>query len=86
MALKVLFIGGTGQISYPCVERAVAEGHQVSVYNRGLRSAALPAGVTSIVGELGSSAYADLAKRNYDVVCQFIAFTPDQVARDIEVF
>lgn len=24
MALKILFIGGTGQISYPCVERAVA--------------------------------------------------------------
>ncbi|RFB91544.1 RNA-binding protein [Rhizobium leguminosarum bv. trifolii] len=86
MTLKVLFIGGTGQISYPCVERAVAEGHHVSVYNRGLRSAALPAGVTSIVGELGSDTYADRAKANYDVVCQFIAFTPDQVERDIALF
>ena len=46
MALKVLFIGGTGQISYPCVDRAVAEGHHVSVFNRGLRSDPLPAGVT----------------------------------------
>ncbi|OWV74223.1 RNA-binding protein [Rhizobium sp. N122] len=86
MTLKILFIGGTGQISYPCVERAVAEGHHVSVYNRGLRSAALPAGVTSIVGELGSGTYADHAKDNYDVVCQFIAFTPDQVERDIALF
>ncbi|MBB3590478.1 nucleoside-diphosphate-sugar epimerase [Rhizobium sp. BK529] len=86
MALKILFIGGTGQISYPCVERAVAEGHDVSVFNRGLRGDPLPAGVTSIVGELGSSAYADLAKANYDVVAQFIAFTPDQIARDIEIF
>jgi len=86
MALKILFIGGTGQISYPCVERAVAQGHQVSVFNRGLRGDPLPAGVTSIVGELGSSAYADLAKANYDVVTQFIAFTPDQIARDIEIF
>lgn len=86
MALKVLFIGGTGQISYPCVDRAVAEGHHVSVFNRGLRSDPLPAGVTSIVGELGSIAYADLARANYDVVCQFIAFMPDQVARDIELF
>ena len=81
MALNVLFIGGTGQISYPCVERAVAAGHHVSVFNRGLRSALLPAGVSSIVGELGSGAYAELAKVNYDVVCQFIAFTPDQIAR-----
>ena len=66
MALKILFIGGTGQISYPCVERAVAAGHQVSVFNRGLRGDPLPAGVASIVGELGSPAYADLAKANYD--------------------
>ena len=86
MALKILFVGGTGQISYPCVERAVAEGHRVSVYNRGLRGDPLPAGVTSIVGELGSPDYAELAKGNYDVVCQFIAFRPDEVARDIDVF
>jgi len=86
MALNVLFIGGTGQISYPCVERAVAQGHRVSVYNRGLRESELPAGVTSIVGELKDIGRAGLDKANYDVVCQFIAFTPDQVARDIEVF
>ncbi|WP_375449973.1 SDR family oxidoreductase [uncultured Devosia sp.] len=86
MALNVLFIGGTGQISYPCVELAVRQGHAVSVYNRGKRADALPAGVTSIVGDLAAPDYADLAKANYDVVCQFIAFTPDQIARDIEVF
>ncbi len=86
MPMKILFVGGTGQISYPCVERAVAQGHHVSVYNRGLRGDLLPAGVTSIVGDLAAPTYADLAKANYDVVCQFIAFTPDQVARDIDVF
>lgn len=86
MALKVLFIGGTGQISYPCVERAVAQGHKVSVYNRGQRDNALPSGVESIVGDLKDLASAGLGKAKYDVVCQFIAFTPDQVARDIELF
>ena len=86
MAMKVLFIGGTGQISYPCVEDAVAQGHDVSVYNRGKRADALPRGVTSIVGDLAGPEYADLAKGKYDVVCQFIAFTPDQVERDIAVF
>ena len=40
MSLNVLFVGGTGQISLPCVERAVAEGHKVSVFNRGQRDAA----------------------------------------------
>jgi nucleoside-diphosphate-sugar epimerase len=86
MAKTVLFIGGTGQISYPCVAEAVAQGHKVSVYNRGKRGDALPNGVTSIRGELAGPEYAELAKSNFDVVCQFIAFTPDQVARDIEVF
>lgn len=86
MAMTVLFIGGTGQISYPCVADAVAQGHHVSVYNRGKRADALPPGVTSITGDLAGPEYADLAKAKYDVVCQFIAFTPDQVARDIEVF
>ena len=86
MAMRILFIGGTGQISYPCVERAVAQGHDVSVFNRGQREAQLPAGVTSIIGNLAGPEYADLAKAQFDVVCQFIAFTPDQVARDIEIF
>lgn len=86
MSLRVLFIGGTGQISYPCVQRAVDQGHQVSVFNRGKRGDALPAGVTSIVGDLNGPEYADLAKENFDVVAQFIAFTPDQVQRDIDVF
>lgn len=86
MAMTVLFIGGTGQISYPCVADAVARGHEVSVYNRGKRAEGLPQGVTSIVGDLAGPEYAGLAKENYDVVCQFIAFTPDQVARDVEIF
>lgn len=86
MTMTVLFIGGTGQISYPCVADAVAQGHKVSVYNRGKRSDPLPAGVTSIVGELAGPEYAELAKAKFDVVCQFIAFTPDQVERDIEIF
>ena len=86
MTMTVLFIGGTGQISYPCVADAVARGHKVSVYNRGKRADALPAGVTSIIGDLAGPDYAELAKLKFDVVCQFIAFTPDQVGRDIEIF
>lgn len=86
MSLRVLFVGGTGQISYPCVERAVAQGHQVTVFNRGKRGDALPKGVTSIVGNSNGPEYAALAKENYDVVAQFIAFTPDQVQRDIDTF
>lgn len=84
---SVLFVGGTGQISLPCVEYAVAEGHKVAVFNRGQRDAALPAGVESIVGDMKDPAsYAELGKRKFDVVAQFMVFTPEQMAQDIATF
>ena len=87
MPMSVLFVGGTGQISLPCVEKAVAAGHRVSVFNRGRRTEPLPAGVTSIVGDMSDrTAYRGLGETHYDVVCQFMAFRPEQVAEDIAVF
>lgn len=87
MGLRVLFVGGTGQISLSCVTEAVRAGHEVSVFNRGRRDAALPAGVTSIVGDMADpAAYAALGEARFDVVCQFMVFTPEQMQRDIETF
>ena len=87
MALSILFIGGTGNISLPCVKDALAQGHKVSVFNRGQRGAPLPEGVTSITGDMANDAdYAKLGDESYDVVCQFMAFRPDQMERDIATF
>jgi nucleoside-diphosphate-sugar epimerase len=87
MPLSVLFIGGTGQISLPCVEEAVAAGHRVSVFNRGRTATTLPAGVETITGDMASAAdYAGLAARRFDVVCQFMVFAPEQMATDIATF
>jgi len=87
MSLNVLFVGGTGQISLPCVELALKAGHKVSVFNRGQRHEKLPEGVTSIVGDMKDPAsYAQLGKQNWDIVAQFMAFTPDQMQQDIDVF
>ncbi|MBI4923109.1 MAG: SDR family oxidoreductase [Devosia nanyangense] len=84
---KVLFVGGTGQISRPCVERALEAGHQVSVFNRGQRGETLPAGVTSIVGDMTDRAsYRQLGETGWDVVAQFMVFTPEQMATDIATF
>jgi len=85
--MNVLFIGGTGQISLPCVERAVAQGHQIAVLNRGTTSVPLPDGVETIVGDMSAAnPYVNLGQRTFDVVCQFRAFTPDQVENDIATF
>ena len=87
MALNVLFIGGTGQISLPCVELAAKAGHKVSVFNRGVRGETLPGGVKSINGDMKDrKAYAELGKTKWDVVCQFMAFTPEQMQRDLDTF
>ena len=85
---SVLFVGGTGQISLPCVEKAVAAGHDVSVFNRGQRDAGLPAGVTSIVGDMRDPASyrGALGGKRFDVVAQFMVFTPEQLQQDLEVF
>jgi nucleoside-diphosphate-sugar epimerase len=87
MALNILFIGGTGQISLPCVERAVKAGHKVSVFNRGIRDEKLPKKVKSIAGDMSdAAAYRKLGKKEWDVVCQFMAFTPEQMQADIATF
>ena len=75
MPLSVLYIGGTGQISLPCVEASVAAGHKVTVLNRGKTAVPLPKGVKTLVGDMNDAAYADLGDRRFDVVAQFRLFT-----------
>ena len=84
---SILFIGGTGQISLPCVRLAVEAGHKVSVLNRGRTDVGLPAGVESVVGDMNDAAtYAALGARNFDVVCQFRTYTAEQMKKDIAAF
>ena len=86
MSLKVLFIGGTGNISLPCVAETVKAGCRVTVFNRGATTARLPDRVAAIAGDIGDPRYRELGRGGFDVVCQFIAFTPDEIVRDLEVF
>jgi len=88
-ALRVLFIGGTGVISAPAAQRAVAVGHRLTVLNRGsetLRSA--PEGAEVLRADIRDTASvrAALGGRMFDVVVDFVAFTADHVAADIELF
>lgn len=88
-SLSVLFIGGTGIISSACGARAVEAGHDLTVLNRGhttLRP--LPEGVTLLRADVRDPAAvrSALAGREYDVVVDFVAFTPDHVRADVELF
>ena len=87
--LSVLFIGGTGVISAAAAERAVAVGHQLTVLNRGRTGLrALPDRVELLHADSRdpTSVRTALGDRSFDVVVNFIAFTPDQVAADIGLF
>lgn len=88
MSLNVLFVGGTGEISLTSVRVALEAGHRVTIFNRGKTSEdALPAGVTTIVGDIHDrSSYAKLGTLHFDVVCTFMVFVPEQMSRDIEIF
>ena len=44
MALSVLYIGGTGQISWPCLELSVAAGHDTTILNRSRTPSHCPKG------------------------------------------
>ncbi len=83
--LDVLFIGGTGEISASCVEESLNQGHRVTVFNRG--KAPRISGVEWIEGDVrDNESYHRLVAHDYDVVCQFLAFRPEDVARDVELF
>jgi nucleoside-diphosphate-sugar epimerase len=84
--MKVLYVGGTGEISYACAAASAAAGQAVSVFNRGRSDEALPAGVQRITGELNDATYRGLGERSFDVVCQFVAYEPAQVERDLKIF
>ena len=86
---KILFIGGTGVISSGCAPAAVAAGFDLTLLNRG-QSSARPAAEGAEV--LIANYYDDdelnetLKGHQFDVVVNWIAYTPDQVQRDIELF
>jgi nucleoside-diphosphate-sugar epimerase len=87
--LKVLFIGGTGVISAAAAELAVAVGHQLTMLNRGTTALrAIPPGVELLQADIRDTASVrtSLGDRTFDVVADFVAFTPDQVAADIALF
>jgi nucleoside-diphosphate-sugar epimerase len=88
-ALQVLFIGGTGTISSACAQLAVQSGIELSVLNRGhTATRPLPESAKVIHADIRDQAAtrAALGDRDFDVVVDFVAFTPDQVKSDIELF
>ena len=89
MSLKVLFIGGTGVISTACAARAVADGLELYLLNRGTRAGRpVPPGATVLQADVRdpASVRAALGDLEFDAVVDFVAFTPEHVRADVDLF
>jgi nucleoside-diphosphate-sugar epimerase len=85
--MRILFIGGTGNISTACSQLAVTRGHELWLLNRGQRPVSVP-GAKVITADLRdtAAARAALGDRTWDAVVNFIAFKPEDIERDLELF
>jgi nucleoside-diphosphate-sugar epimerase len=88
--MKALFIGGTGLISSACSELALERGVDLFILNRS-RSGKypVPAGAHLLVGDVHgdeASLAGLLESYNFDVVVDWIAFTPEDIERDLRLF
>lgn len=86
--MRVLFIGGTGTISSACVDRAVAQGIDIYLLNRGKSAKQANPGAKLLYGDIrdAQGAQAALARVEFDVVVDWVAFTPEQAQLDIDLF
>lgn len=85
--MKALLIGGTGNISLYITRRLIELGWDVTLINRGNRRELAPRAHQIICDIEDEDRAAELLSgHRFDVVAQFIAYTPDQIARDIRLF
>lgn len=87
--MKVLFIGGTGIISSACTQLAVDRGIELYHLNRGQTATRpAPAGVRQLRGDIRdrASAEAALGDHRFDAVVDWVAFTPDHIELDLDLF
>jgi nucleoside-diphosphate-sugar epimerase len=87
--MKVLFVGGTGIISSACSELALRQGGiDLYLLNRGKSTRPTPPGAKVLLGDIrdpGSVRQA-LGSLDFDAVADWVAFTPEHVQTDQELF
>lgn len=85
---RVLFIGGSGVISSASTRVAVERGLDVTLLNRGTGPREVPREAEQLVADIRdpSSVRDVLRDREFDVVVDWVAFTPDHVRTDLDLF
>lgn len=85
--MKVLFIGGTGNISAAASRLAVEQGIDLHLLTRGKRNVTIP-GAQILKGDINNKAEisALLSSLSWDAVVNWVAFNEADIDRDFELF
>ena len=86
--MRILFIGGTGNISLECTRAVVEKGHELFHLNRGSHRKEAPAGVTTLLADIRDLPQTKEALKGlrFDSVVNWIAFLPEHIDQDIDLF
>ena len=87
--MRILFIGGSGVISSACSRLAVERGIELHVLNRGETSVRpLPPEARVLRADIrdAGSVREALGDEEYDAVVDWVAFTPEHVRSDVDLF
>ena len=89
VVMRALFVGGTGIISSACARLAIDRGIELHLLHRGQTTRREPpAGARLHQADISdpASVRRALGELSFDVVANFVVFTPEQIERDIELF
>ena len=89
--MKILFIGGYGNISWWCTKRAIEQGNEVVLLNRGQTYRTrrpIPDEARVIVADIRDAAQtrAALGDESFDAVCDFLCYDAEDARRAIALF
>jgi nucleoside-diphosphate-sugar epimerase len=86
--MKVLFIGGTGIISSACSPVALSKGIDLYLLNRGKSRRSTADGAKTLVGDIRDphSVKKAIGDLKFDAVVDWIAFTPEHIETDLDLF
>jgi nucleoside-diphosphate-sugar epimerase len=86
--MRVVVVGGTGNISTGVVRALLQYGHEVTVYNRGLRPSRLPPGVRQLPGDRADRAAFEqtMQAESFHVAIDMICYTAEDAESDLRAF
>ena len=88
--MNILFIGGTGVISFSCVKEAIKLGHNITLITRGIKKRNLNGKIKKINTDYNSTSVEMLKKKlsgkKFDCVINFLIMNKKQAMKDILLF